>query len=185
MSSSQQNVINDQQPVSTIDLTEPRNARRIELGSSLIALFFIMVLGVLLSTSGHSPYWMLIVVVLLIPGILLHEICHYIFQWVFSGLKPRLGFKFPFPYSALAPNARITRNQGIFSALAPFLFVTPLLVLPSLFISFLPKIIFLAWASVEAATCFGDFFLIHWLLRHPKQLKLGNVGLSNALFRDT
>lgn len=184
MSKSQSNTNNSNRPVATLDLTEPRNARRIELGSSLIVLVLVMFFGIQLSNSGYSPYWMLLVVLLLIPGIFLHEICHYIFQWKFSGIKPRLGFKFPFPYSALAPDAQITRNQGLFCALAPFLFVTPLLLLPSLFVSYLPKMIFIAWASVEAATCFGDFYFIRWLLKYPKQLKLENVGLSNVLFHD-
>lgn len=184
MSDSQQNTIKNQQPVSSIDLTERRNVRKIELCSSLIALLFVMVFGFLLSTSGHSHYWLLLVIILLIPATLLHEACHYMLQWILSGLRPHLSFKFPFPYSALAPNARITRNHGILCALAPFLIITPLLVLPSLFVSSLPRLILLALASVEAATCFGDFFLVNWLLRHPKQLKLGRVGLSNVLFRD-
>ncbi len=180
----QQDVTRSQQPVASLDLTDPKNARKIDFCSSLIAFLFVMIFGVLLSTLGYPSYWMLLVVVLLIPGLLLHEIFHYLFQWLFSGMEPHLGFKFPFPYSALAPNARITRNQGIFCALAPFLFVTPILLLPSLFVSLLLKVLFWAWASVEAATCFGDFFLISWLLRYPRQFKLGNVNLSNALFSD-
>ena len=178
----QQDARGSQRLVASLDLTDPKNVRKIEFGSGLIALLFAMLFGVLLSTLGHPPYWMFLVVILLIPGIFLHEIFHYLFQWLFSGLKPRLGFKFPFPYSALAPNACITRNQGVFCALAPFLFVTPILVLPSLFMSPLPKVLFWAWASLEAATCFGDFFTVSWLLRYPRHLKLANVNLSNALF---
>jgi hypothetical protein len=56
------------------------------------------------------------------------------------------------------------------------------LILPAFFVSFLPRIIFLAWASIEIATCFGDFFLVRWLLKYPKNLQLGRLGISNALF---
>jgi len=172
----------DQLPVASLDLTDPKNVRKIEFWSALMTFLFIMLFCVLVSTLGFSYYWMLLVVVLLIPGAFLHEMFHYLFQWLFSGLKPHIGFKFPFLYSALAPYARITRNQGIFCALAPFLFVTPILVLFSLFMSPLPKLLFWAWASVHAASSFGDFFLISWLLRYPRRFKLGNVNLSNALF---
>jgi len=171
-----------QQPVASLDLTEPKNVRKINFGSGIIALLFVMLFGILLSASRHSPYWILLVAFLLVPTTFVHEILHYLFQWLFSRSKSRLGFKFPFPYSALAPNTYITRNQGIFCALAPFLFITPILMLSSLFMSPLAKVLFWAWASLEAATCFGDFLAVSWLLKYPKYLKLTNVDLSNALF---
>ena len=49
----------------------------------------------------------------------------------------------------------------------------------------LAKVLFWAWASLEAATCFGDFLAVSWLLKYPKYLKLTNVDLSNALFEIT
>lgn len=174
-----------QQPFVSLDLTDPKNVRKINFGSALIALLFVMLFSVLLSALGHSPYWILLVAFLLIPTTFVHEIFHYLFQWLFSHSKPHLGFKFPFPYSALAPNTYITRNQGIFCAMAPFLFITPILVLPSLFMSPLLKVLLWAWASLEVATCFGDFFAVIWLIRYPKYLKLANVNLSNALFEIT
>ena len=183
MSDTKQGTVTNQEAVSMLNLTEPRNARIIEFGSALIAILFVMGFVAVLSASGYSTLWILLVVVLLLPGTAIHELCHYCFQWAFSAQKPHFGFKFPFPYSALAPNARITRNQAIFCALAPFIIVTPLLILPAFFVNFLPKVILLAWASVEAATCFGDFFLVVWLLKHPKSLKLGRLGVSNALFK--
>ncbi len=175
--------LNHQDPVSVINLTERRNARYIEIGSSSIALICVLAFSMILSANGHSTFWILLIVALLLPGTAIHELCHYCFQWFYSKQKPHLGFKFPFPYSALALNARITRNQAIFCALAPFIIITPLLILPSFFVSFLPRIIFLAWASIEIATCFGDFFLVNWLLKYPKNLQLGRLGVSNALFK--
>lgn len=182
MSSTKQCSSTNQEPVSVINLTERRNTRIIEFGSASIAIICVMGFGSVLSANGYSTLWILLIVALLLPGTAVHELCHYCFQWVFSGQKPYLGFKFPFPYSALAPGTRITRNQAIISALAPFIIITPLLILPTFFVGFLPRVILLAWASVEAATCFGDFLFVVWLLKHPKNLQLGRVGLSNALF---
>ena len=185
MNDVQRGAMRSQRLVASLDLFDPKNKRKINFGSALIALLFVMLFSVLLSASGHSPYWILLAAFLLIPTTFVHEIFHYLFQWLFSRSKPCLGFKFPFPYSALAPNTYITRNQGIFCALAPFLFITPILVLPSLFMSPLPKVLFWAWASLEAATCFGDFFAVIWLLKYSRNLKLANVNLSNALFEVT
>lgn len=182
MSSIEQHSLNHQEPVSLINLTERRNARIIEIGSAAIALICVLIFSTILSANGYSTFWILLIVALLLPGTAVHELCHYCFQWIFSKEKPQFGFKFPFPYSALALNTRITRNQAIFCALAPFIIVTPLLILPAFFVSFLPRIIFLAWASIEIATCFGDFFLVRWLLKYPKNLQLGRLGISNALF---
>jgi len=170
------------EPVSAINLTERRNARLIEFGSASIAIICVMAFGAVLSANGYSTLWILLILALLLPGTAVHELCHYCFQWVFSGHKPCLGFKFPLPNSAWPLGARITRNQAIISALAPFVIITPLLILPAFFVGFLPRVILLAWASIEAATCFGDFFFVVWLLKHPKNLQLGRVGLCNALF---
>ena len=142
-----------------------------------------------LKASGYSGLlsyiWILQLLVLLIPIIFLHELCHYVFQWRFSHRRPGLHFKFSYSYSTLTPNSRVTRNQGVFCAFAPFLFVTILLVFLSFFVGFLPKELFLAGTSIHAALCCRDFFLIRWLLKHPKQLNLGHIGLSNVLFLKT
>jgi len=174
----------DEQLVSTLDLTERGNARRIEVFAALIAFLIVVIYVTLLSASGHSPYLVLIAGLLLIPTVFLHELFHYAFQWLFSRQRPRLGFKFPFPYSALAVGGRISRNQGIFCAFAPLLFVTLLLVLPALLVNFVPMLILLALASFHVASCVGDFLVIYWLLQHPKHTRLGTIGLSNALFRN-
>jgi len=172
-------------PVASLDLTEAKTARKVNLASGIIAILLAMLFGIRLSALGQSPYWILLVAFLLIPTTFVHEILHYLFQWLFSRSKPSLGFKFPFPYSALAPNTYITRNQGMFCALAPFIFITPILVLASLLMSPLVKELFWAWASLEAATCVGDFLAVSWLFRYPRYLKLANVNLSNVLFDTT
>lgn len=174
---------NLEQAVDSLNLTERKHKNRIELYSSTLALLVVAMYSQILTVSGYSPYFLLIVVVLLIPGTLLYEVFHFLLQFALSGKKPQLGFKFPFPYSALA-RTRVTRNEAILCALAPFLFVTMILALPSLLLSSPSRLIFQAWLFIEIATCFGDFYLIVWLLKHSPNTKLGNVELINTLFRD-
>lgn len=73
------NAPNGHQLASTFDLTERRNARKIETFAALIAFLVVLVYVTLLSVSGHSPYLVLIAGLLLIPTVFLHEMFHYVF----------------------------------------------------------------------------------------------------------
>lgn len=172
----------NQRLVASLDLFDPKNKHKINFGSVVMTLLFVTLFFFLLSGSGHSPYWLFLVAIALVPTIFLHEGSHYFFQWLFSGQKPSLGFRLLYPYSALAPGASIARNQGILCALAPFLFLTPILLLASVFMSSLPRMLFWALASFHTASCFGDFFTVGWLLRYPRHLRWANVNLTNVLF---
>lgn len=167
--------------IGKFDLTERQNARKIEIFAALVAL---LVVSISLIHFSVPKNLVLIAGALLIPTVFIHEMIHYGFQWLFSHQRPRRGFKFPFPYSALARGTRISRNQGVFCAFAPFLFITLVLTLLSSFANSIPKVIPLLLACFHVASCVGDFLLINWLLKHPKDVKLGTVGLSNALFRN-
>jgi predicted Abi (CAAX) family protease len=108
---------------------------------------------------------------------------HYSFQWYFSREKPHLGFKFPYPYSALSPSSFITRNQAISCALAPALILTLILSIPALFTFLLFRVLLLAWASIELASCYNDLYFTYRLLKHPSNCLLKNVDLRNVLFK--
>lgn len=179
-----QNTRMNQKPISTIDLTQRNNRRIINTGSGFITIIVMLVFAFLLDNAGYPAQWLLLVLAILIPLTIIHEYCHFIFQWLFSGNRPHLGWKSMFPYSALATSARTTRNQGIICALAPLLTITPALVLLSMLFNPLPKLILLASASVEVASCFGDLFQVSWFIRHDRQLKWGRIGFANALFQD-
>lgn len=169
--------------IDVIDFKERKLKRRIELVSGLINLPIVLVYVTILELNDFSGLYLLIVVALLIlPGLILHEGSHYLFQWFFSKEKPYFGFKFPFPFSALSPSSSITRNQAILCALAPAFIVTTILVTPALFFHSLLKILFLAWTSMELTTCYGDFYLTYRLLKNPSNCRLKNVTNSNVLF---
>ena len=175
--------MNTEDVIDIIDFYEPKLKRRVELTSGIISLLIVIVFGIILELNGFTSLFMLIIVALLLPGTFLHEGLHYLFQWYFSKEKPHLGFKFPFPYSALSPTSSVTRNQAVFFALAPAFILTPILVIPALFAPLLFKILLLAWASIELATCYGDFYLTYHLLKNPSDCRLKNVNTSNVLFK--
>lgn len=178
------NTMNTQEIIDIIDFNETKLKRKTELTSLIISLPIVLVFGTILKLNGFSSLFMLIIVALLIiPGLILHEGLHYLLMWYFSKEKPHLGFKFPFPYSALSPTSSITRNQAVLVALAPALILTPMIVIPAPFAPLLLKILLLAWASIELATCYGDFYLTYRLLKNPSNCLLKNVNLSNVLFK--
>ena len=169
--------------IDIIDFKERKLKRNVELISGIISLLVVLVFGTILELNGFSRLLILIIVVLLVfPGLVLHEGSHYLFQWYFSKGKPYFGFKFPFPFSALSPSSSITRNQAILCALAPAFIVTTILVIPALFVPLLFKILLLAWILIELATCYGDFYLTYRLLKNPSNCRMKNVDNSNVLF---
>ena len=152
----------------------------------LASPLFIMAIITLL-TSGHSSYpelflSLLIALALIAPTYVLHELFHFVFQWAFSHRIPRLSLKPPWPYSALASGVHISREQGVICALSPVLFITSILFLLSMVPNPQAKAILLVTAYIHAGTCGGDFLIMSWLFRHPKRVRLGTVGLANALF---
>jgi hypothetical protein len=176
--------MNTKDVIDIIDFKERKLKLRVELTTGIISLLVVLVFGTILGLNGFSHLLILIIIALFVfPGLILHEGSHYLLQWYFSKEKPYFGFKFPFPFSALSPSSSITRNQAILCALAPVFVVTPILVIPALFAPLLLKILLLAWASIELASCYGDFYLTYRLLKNPSNCLLKNVNLSNVLFK--
>ena len=174
---------NTQDIIEIIDFHESKLKRRVEITSGIISLLIVMVSSFILELNGYTSRFILITLALLIPGTILHEGLHYLFQWYFSKEKPHLGFKFPFPYSALSPSSSITRNQTVVVSLAPSLILTPAIMIPALFAPFHIKILLLAWGFIELVTCYGDFYLIYRLLKNPSNCLVKNVNLRNVLFK--
>jgi len=164
----------------------PQN-KRISHGLSIIitsALVVpIMFIGLrILIHAGYSPYMVLPLFLLVIPVIFLHELVHASFQWLFGKQRPQLGFKFPFAYSKLHPNVSISRNQGIVSALSPFLLITSILLLAVFFVNPVYKVAFIIVVYLHTPTCSGDFHFTSWLLRHPSNTKLCVEGMDTVMF---
>ncbi len=176
--------------VDTLDLRERGIKRRyfvlsfrIAMASSPLFILAIIILSIG-RTFSYPEFFLslLIALALIAPIYVLHELLHFVFQWGFSHKVPRLSLKPPWPYSALAVGAHISRQQGVICALSPFLLITLILVLLSLAPNPQVKATLLIAAFLHAPTCAADFLLISWLYKHPKHLRYGTVDLANALF---
>jgi hypothetical protein len=101
-----------------------------------------------------------------IASIVLHELVHGFFLWLFTRERPRFGFKWLFAYAS-SPGWYIPRNQYIVVALAPFVLITLvgigcLMLLPQPTI--LPLVLILA---TNAAGAIGDLAITGWIFTRP------------------
>lgn len=108
----------------------------------------------------------LLILALPIASIVLHELVHGFFLWLFTRERPRFGVKGLFAYAS-SPGWYIPRNQYIVVALAPFVLITLvgigcLMLLPQLAI--LPLVLVLA---TNAAGAVGDLAITGWILTRP------------------
>jgi len=108
----------------------------------------------------------LLILALPIASIVLHELVHGFFLWLFTRERPRFGFKWLFAYAS-SPGWYIPRNQYIVVTLAPFVLITLagigcLMFLPQPAI--LPLILILV---TNAAGSVGDLAVTGWILTRP------------------
>lgn len=172
---------------------DPRNKRAsLLLGIAIIMIFvplaIFLTFWILMTVGYYSQYmglWFLILAILLvIPMTFLHELIHFTFQWLFSKQRPELGFKCPYPYCKLRPNSSISRNQGIFSALSPFLVMTPIFTITIFFVNPIAQVVLIIAICLEIPTFNGDFLFSYWLLKRPKDTRLAVVNFDAVLFKD-
>ena len=138
----------------------------------------------ILTNTGYSPclvFWFFPLAILMIP---LHELIHFVFQWIFSKKRPQLGFKCPYPYSKLRRNSSISRNQGLISALSPLVLVTVVFIVTALFVNPIAQVALIIPAYLHASICSGDLVFTSWLIKHPKDTRLKVEDFETVIFRN-
>lgn len=111
----------------------------------------------------------------------LHEALHGLFIWVFTGKRPRFGFKIH-PYTALPQNTYTSRNRGIIISLAPLVIVTilgiPILLLFPLSYLWIPVISL----SFNGAGSVADLLVAGWLLKFRHDTLWGADDTSSVIY---
>ena len=115
-------------------------------------------------------------------GTCLHEAIHGCFVWIFSVKRTRFGIRSVRPYTALHPDAHVSRNQGLVIAVAPLAAIT---VVGSAILPFVPFALVTALVLTIAANAPGsieDFRVLVWLIRHHRYMRWGFDGSSNLAY---
>lgn len=152
------------------------------VAESLLSRTAIFIRGLDSSKSiyrGAFSFLGFVLVVLL--AIIVHEIIHGISFWLFTGGKPKFGFKGLYAYAA-APDWYLARREYLITALAPLVLVTFLgvLLIPIVKITLLPYL--LIWIVFNFAGAAGDVTIVIWLLRKPETIYINDYGDGVKIF---
>ena len=127
---------------------------------------------------------LLILVATTFAVLVLHELVHGLFFWLFTRSRPRFGFKGAYAYAA-APGWYIPRPQFLIVGLAPLALISlaGLLILP--FIAF-PFSLTLILALIANATgAIGDLYMTIRLLFVPQHVLIEDWGEGIRWFAPT
>jgi predicted metal-dependent HD superfamily phosphohydrolase len=122
--------------------------------------------------QGLEPLYL---IVGLLAVLILHELLHGLFFWIYTRERPQFGFRLVYAYAS-APEWYIPRNQFIVTGLAPFVGLTlaGLIALPLVPDGLVAEL--LALMSFNAAASVGDLIMVGWLLSEPATAMVRDVG---------
>lgn len=116
-----------------------------------------------------------IIVVAFVAVLILHELVHGLFFWLFTRSRPKFGFKGAYAYAA-APGWYIPRTQFLIIGLAPLVLITlvGLLMLP--FITLPASLVLLVALIANAGGAIGDLYMVVRLLFAPRGVLIEDQG---------
>lgn len=116
--------------------------------------------------------------------LILHELTHGVFFWLFTRARPRFGFKGAYAYAA-APAWYIPRGPFLLIGLAPLIFLSALglLVLP--LVSFPASLLLLVALIVNATGAIGDLYMVTRLAFAPRGTLIEDQGEGIHWFAPT
>lgn len=130
--------------------------------------------------DGINLLWLLLGVV----GVLiLHELIHGVFFWLFTRDIPRFGFHFYYAYAA-APEWYIPRNLFIIVGVAPFILITVagLLLLPGISAQSVNELLIIL--TLNAAGSVGDLIVVGWLMTQPRTMMIIDDGPAIVFYKE-
>lgn len=159
----------------------------------LCAVFFIVMGSVLdgLRISGSVTLTLpglllglLALTLTFIVTLILHEVTHGLFFWLFTRARPRFGFKGAYAYAA-APGWYIPRPLFLLIGLAPLVILSALglFILP--FVPFPGSLLLLFALFTNAVGAIGDLYMIARLLTVPRRALIEDVGEGIRWFAPT
>jgi hypothetical protein len=107
--------------------------------------------------------------------LVLHELTHGIFFWLFTHEPPRFSLKAGYAFAA-APEWYLPRLQYILVGISPFLIITTAAMVLIRFVSPSLMIFMLLIATFNAAGSIGDLIVVAWILRQPMKILIKDEG---------
>jgi len=139
--------------------------------------FFLLELQILARTLSLPAFLLTMLLV-----VVLHELCHALFFWLFSRERPKIGFNLLYAYAA-APDWYFSRNQFILIGLSPVLLITlaGVTAMPFVHFALMPHIILAL--TINAAGAVGDYIVVMWILGQPAHILLRDEGTAVSAYK--
>jgi hypothetical protein len=114
--------------------------------------------------------------------LVLHELVHGAFFWLFTHQRPHFGFKGAYAYAA-APDWYIPRRQYMLVGISPLVVLS---LLGVLLLPVLPAGALLPWLVAlagNAAGAVGDALIVGWLLFQPDSVLVQDHGDAVTVYK--
>lgn len=125
---------------------------------------------------------LLILIAGFIGVLILHELIHGLFFWLFTGVRPQFGFKVYYAYAA-APDWFLPRNQFLVVGLGPIVLISlaGLGLMTVVSDQLLPELLLLL--ILNAAGSVGDLAVVGWLLGQPATTYINDTGPRMTFYK--
>jgi len=134
----------------------------------------VLTTDIIVQFPGMFPDLVALIVSMLV-SIVLHELVHGAFFWLFSRSRPKFGFRAGYAYAA-APGWFFPRSQYLVIGLAPFVLLS---LVGMILVTFVP----IRWLAVilvgmiaNASGSVGDLWIISLVLRERRKIVIEDLG---------
>ena len=174
----------------TLNLSTPRAALWLNLAAIPLLFFFgwlfrqIIVgivspnpfpLGTFSFFTSFSGWKLLYLLLAIIIMLILHELIHGGFFWLFTHDRPRFALKAGYAFAA-APDWYLPRWQYVLVGLSPCVIISTASILLTLVVSTTVIPYLLLVAAFNAAGSLGDLIIVAWVIKQPGDILVKDEG---------
>jgi len=124
------------------------------------------------SFSGGKLLSLLLAIIIML---ILHELIHGGFFWLFTHARPRFALKSGYAFAA-APKWYLPRWQYVLVGLSPFVLISAASILLTLVVPIIVIPYLLMVASFNAAGSLGDLIIVGWVSKQPGDILVKDEG---------
>lgn len=132
-------------------------------------------------TTTLSPVNIFSIILVVLIAILIHELIHGVFFWLFTGERPHFAFKILYAYAA-APEWYIPKTKFIIIGISPVILISCCVILLSMLFPPILVLHLLIAGVFNFVGSTGDIFVIAWLLLLPKDSLVNDLGDSFRVY---
>jgi hypothetical protein len=125
--------------------------------------------------SSFSGWGLFVILALIILMLVVHELIHGMFFWLFTRERPKFALRSGYAFAA-APNWYLPKFQYIIVGISPLIVISLICVVSAIFIpaTMVPYALFVA--TFNAAGALGDMIVVAWILGQSTNILVKDQG---------